>query len=270
MQIEYKELKEKKHSSVFEVTAQRNTWTHQRRKRREQRKYETQLDSEENNSRETAVSPKKEGYTASTETVSTLKDSRFVIQDSPTSAVQPQSQIDMKSTKRKHDDSSACENNNKRSKDGEQESLQETDDLLNCVDQIHESGFPNEGSPQLTNQSELYSYSVKSISTQKSQNPEMNDSNIYSFEENKNDKRNAEIVQDSVGKNEECDLSSPHSLQKKYQTETNTDSCILKAVVSVSKSGPEIHIEIAWLEGTCGRDAVHQIMQYIKNNIKIE
>jgi hypothetical protein len=27
---------------------------------------------------------------------------------------------------------------------------------------------------------------------------------------------------------------------------------------------------MALLEGTCGRDAVHQVMQYIKNNLKIE
>ncbi|XP_021934839.1 methyltransferase-like protein 16 isoform X2 [Zootermopsis nevadensis] len=268
LQIEYKELKRSKHTSLFEVTAQRNTWTHQRRKRREQKKYETQLVSEEDNLCETAVSPKKEGCNISTETVSTLKESRFAIEGSPTSAVQPQLQTDMKSMKRKHDNS-VCENNKKISKGEEQERLQERDDLLNCMDQAHESEFPYEGNLQSTSHSELYSYSVKSVSSRKSQNPEIND-NRESSEGNKNDKRNAEITQDSVSKNEECDLSSPHCSQKRYQTETKTDSCILKSVVSVRKSGPEIHIEMALIEGTCGLDAVHQIMQYIKNNLKIE
>jgi hypothetical protein len=258
-----------KHLSVLEVTAQRNTWTHQRRKRRGQKKYEMQPVSEENDLCETSVFPKKEGYNISAETGSTLKDSQFVIQDTPTSAVQPQSQIDIKSMKRKHD-SPACENSNKRSKGGDQESLQETDDLPNCVDHPLESGFPTEGSLQSTNQPELYSHFVKSVNKQKSQNPEMNDSNRDIFEENKNDKINAEIVQDCVDKNEECDVSSPYSLQKKYQTETSTGSYILKAVVSISKSGYDIIIEMAWLEGTFGRDAVHQVMQYIKNNLKIE
>lgn len=269
MQIEYKKLKGGKHSSVFEVTAQRNTWSHQRRKQREQKRDDIQHVLEGSNSRETVVSPKEEVHIVSTETGSTSKDSRFVTQDSPTSAVHPQPQIDMKSMKRKHDEDSVCENKNKRSKGGEEQNVQETDDLLNCVGQTHESSYPIKGSSQLTNQSELYSHPLKPLSTKESQNPEINESKSDSFEENKDDTRNAETVDDFVGKNEECDLSSPHSLQKRCHTETNSDSCILKAVVSVSKTGSDIYIEMAWLDGTCGRDAMHQVMQYIKNNLKI-
>ena len=33
---------------------------------------------------------------------------------------------------------------------------------------------------------------------------------------------------------------------------------------------PDIIIEMVWLEGTHGRDAMLQVMQYIKNNLKIE
>ncbi|PNF30379.1 hypothetical protein B7P43_G13417 [Cryptotermes secundus] len=42
LQIEYKKMKWKKESAVFEVMAQRNTWSHQRRKRREKKNHETQ------------------------------------------------------------------------------------------------------------------------------------------------------------------------------------------------------------------------------------
>jgi len=250
--------------------AQRNTWTHQRQKRREQKKYEKQQVMEENSSCQMAVSIKKEENTVSTDTGSSSKASGSVGPHSHTSAFQSQSQIDIKSVKRKGGDDLEYENSNKRQKGGQQDSLQKADDLLDCAGKTYESKFPNEGSPQLSGQSELYSYCVKPTSTKKSQNLEINESTNNSFGENVNDKKNTEFVQVSVGKNEECHLISPYSMQKRHdQIETKTDCCILKAVVSVSKVGPEIHIEMAWLEGTCGRDAVHQVMQYIKNNLKI-
>jgi hypothetical protein len=271
LQIEYKQLKGKKHSSVFEVMTQRNTWTHQRRKRREQKKHETQQILERNNSCETSVSSKREECTISADTGSSLKGSGFIIPDSSTTAVLLQSQSDMKSVKRKGDEISEYENNNKRLKSGEQGSLHKADNLLNCAVQTCKSGFPNAAIPKLTNQSQLYSYSVQSANIIESQNLKIKDSSSHGFEENKDDKRKIEIVQDYVDKSEECDMTSPDNLQKRDdENKTNTNVCLLKAVVSVSKVGSEIHIEMAWLEGTCGRDAVHQVMQYIKNNLKIE
>jgi hypothetical protein len=265
LQIEYKQMKGEKHSTVFEVTAQRNTWTHQRRKRREKERHETQQTLERNDSHETSVSLKREECSISVDTGSSLKGSGFIISDSCTTAVQLQSQNNM-SVKQKADENSEYENNNKRLKSGDQGCPHEADDLLDCTDQTCKSGLANAGIPKLINQSEFYSYSVQSASAEVSQNLEIKDS----FEENNGLERNIEIVQDCINKNE-YDVTPPESLQKRDdENETNTNLCLLKAVVSVSKVGPEICIEMAWLEGTCGRDAVHQVMQYIKNNLEIE
>jgi hypothetical protein len=233
--------------------AQRNTWTHQRRKRREKEKHETRQILERNDSNETSLSPKREEYSNSLDTGSSLKGSGVIIPGS--SAIQLQSHGDVKPVKREADENSEYENNNKRVKREEQGSLHEADDLLDCTDQTCKSGFPNAGIPKLMNQSQCL---------------KVKDSSSNSFEENKDCERKVEIVQYNVNKNER-DVTSPGSLQKRSdENETDTNVCLLKALVSVSKVGSEIHIGMSWLEGTCGRDAVHQVMQYIKNNLKIE
>ncbi|XP_033608073.1 uncharacterized protein LOC117282456 [Cryptotermes secundus] len=177
----------------------------------------------------------------------------------------------MKSVKHKADESSEHGNNNKRLKSGDEGSLhEEADDLLYCADQTCKSGLPNSGISKLINQSELYSRSVQSASMKVSQNLKIKASSSDSFEENTDGERNTEFVQDYVTKNE-CDITSPESLQNMDdENETSTNLCLLKAVVSVNKVGSEICIAMAWLEGTCGRDAVHQVMQYLKNNLRIE
>ena len=258
LQIEYKECKRNQHSSVLEVTAHRNTWSHQRQQRR-QKKYETQQTSEGNNPCETSVS-------ASADIGSDLKGSEFIL---PDSLSQPQSQTDIMSMKRKSDEE--YENNNKRLKEGEDKSLQMTDDLLGSANKTHDSEFPNEGIPQLTCQSELYSHSLKSGCTKMLQNLKGNKSAGDRLEEDKDDNRHNEIV-DNICENEDCyTRSSPDTLQKRDDsTERNTNSYLLNAIVSVSKVVPDIIIEMVWLEGTHGRDAMHQVMQYIKNNLKIK
>lgn len=262
-------MKAKKHSTVIEVMAQRNTWTHQRRKRRENKKHETQQILERNDSHETSVSLKRKECNISVDAGSSLKGSGFIIPDSSTTTVQLQSQSDVKSVKHKADENSEYGNNNKRLKIGDEGSLHEADDLLDCADQTCKSGLPNTDISKLINRSELYSYSVQSASMKVSQNLKIKASSSDSFEENNDGERNTEIVQDYVNKND-CDVTSPESLQNRDdENETNTNLCFLKAVVSVSKVGSEICVEMAWLEGTYGRDAVHQLMQYIKNNLKI-
>lgn len=263
-------MKGKKQSSVFEVTAQRNTWSHQRRRRREKEKHERQQISERNDPHETSVSPKREECSDSVDTGSILKGGGLIIPDLSTTPVQLQSQSDMKSLKRKADENSEYGNNNKRLKSGDQWSLHEADDLLDCADQTCKSGFPNADIPKLMNQSELCSHSLQSANIEVSQYLKIENNSSDSFEENKDCERKIEIVQDHVNKNE-SDMTAPGSVQKRQEeNETNTDVCLLKALVSVSKVDSEIHIEMSCFEGTCGRDAVHQVMQYIKNNLKIE
>lgn len=203
----------------------------------------------------------------STETGSDLKDNGFILPELPSLAVQSQSKIDITSMKRKDDGEYE---NNKRLKKGEDKSLQKTDDLLDCANRTHDSGFPNEGIPHVTSQSELYSHHVKSGCMKMSQNLKINETagNIC---EGDDVKRNAEIV-DNIHENEDCDPSSlPHALQDRDdRNKRNTNSCLLNAVVSVNNVSPDIIIEMVWLEGTDGRDAMHQVMQYIKNNVKFE
>lgn len=247
--------------------AQRNTWTHQRRRRREKEMHEKQQILERNDPHETSVSPKREECIDSVDTEIILKGGRFIIPDSSTVAVPLQSP---KSLKRKADENSEYGNNNKQLKSGDQGSLHEADDSMDCADQTCKSGFPNADIPKLMNQSELCSYSAQSANIKVSRHLKLENNSSDSSEENKDCERKIEMVQDHINKNE-CDMTAPRSVQKRQEkNETNTDVCLLKALVSVSKVDSEIHIEMSCLEGTCGRDAVHQVMQYIKNNLKIE
>jgi len=251
LQIQYKECKRNQRSLVLEVTAHRNTWSHQRQQRRQQKKYETQQTSEGNNPCGMSVS-------ATTDTGSGLKGSESVL---PDSASQPQPQTDVMSMKRKGDEE--YENNYKRLKKGEDKILHKADDLLGYANKTHETGFLNGGIPQLTSQSELYSHSLKSGCIQMLQNRNGNEGAGDRFEED-NDNRCRE--------SEDCFAkSSPNTLQKREDmTERNTGSYLLNALVSVNKVGPDIIMEMVWLEGTHGRDAMYQVLQYIKNNLKIE
>jgi hypothetical protein len=246
LQIQYKECKRNQQSLVLEVTACRNTWSHQRQQRRQQKKYETQQTS-----CETSVS-------ASADTGSDLKGRESILPDSPS---QPQSQTDVMSMKRKGGEEYE---NNKRLKKGEDKILQTADDLLGYANKTHDTEFPNEGISQLTSESELCSHSLKSGCIEPLQHLKGNESAGDRFEKDKDDNRCSE--------NEDCFArSSPDTLQKRDDmTERNTNSYLLNALVSVSKVGPDIIIEMVWLEGTHGRDAMHQVMQYIKNNLKIQ
>jgi hypothetical protein len=165
------------------------------------------------------------------------------------------------SVKRKDDEE--YENNNKRLKKGEDKIPQMTDELLGYAKKTHDSGFPNEGFPHLTSQSELYSHSLKSGCIKMLENLKGNESVGDRYEEHKDDNRHLE--------NEDCNTrsSSDTSQKRDDTTEINTNSCLLNALVSVSKVGPDIVIEMVWIEGTHGRDAMHQVLQYIKNNLKI-
>jgi hypothetical protein len=44
--------------------------------------------------------------------------------------------------------------------------------------------------------------------------------------------------------------------------------CLLQAQVVVRNVADEVMIELSWSSGTCGRDTLHQVLQFIKNHIK--
>ncbi|XP_063222274.1 U6 small nuclear RNA (adenine-(43)-N(6))-methyltransferase [Bacillus rossius redtenbacheri] len=57
------------------------------------------------------------------------------------------------------------------------------------------------------------------------------------------------------------------SLSKKLKTEAV--GCLLRAGVAVVRNGDDIVLEWCFLEGAGGREALHQVLQYFKNNFKL-
>ena len=186
MQINYKDLRAKKEQSALEILARRNTWSHQRRKKREQ---ESQQADQHN---------KKESDIGILENVA--KDGDRTNED----------YSDKTPLKRKCEFETESDDS-KRLKSGDQHGLEN----------------PDADSKQDVNTSE---------------------------DDPLDDSGNSDPPVDS-------------SLHK---SEKNQEPCILKSVVSVKKIDSEIQIEMGWLDGLAGRDALHQVMQYIKNNLKFD
>lgn len=61
---------------------------------------------------------------------------------------------------------------------------------------------------------------------------------------------------------------------KKMKTEIGDCKChhnefYLKALLVLRNVNDEVSVELSWIEGTENRELLHQIMQYIKNNLKL-
>lgn len=76
----------------------------------------------------------------------------------------------------------------------------------------------------------------------------------------------------------ELEDDSDHYYQNKKSKTANGEICrchnmgefYLKAMLVVRYEGnADICIELSWLDGTENREVLHQIMQYIKNNLKL-
>ncbi|XP_069684190.1 U6 small nuclear RNA (adenine-(43)-N(6))-methyltransferase [Periplaneta americana] len=221
LQIKYKELKRKENLIVLEISAHKNTWSHQRRKRRE-RKNLAQQTPEKNKFDETVIVSTQEGLCTEIKSNSDLV---------PTDLTK--SSHDFESCKRKNDGltSSYENNNNKRVKPDVREVLQ-TNTGQTCS--VHVS---SENTSKLGNDS-LKLEKPKDASCQK---------------------------EDEKNNNSELSLAIQGPSYVDMQAE---ETLILKTMVSVRRVTTEIHIEMAWLEGSSGRDAVHQVLQYVKNNLK--
>lgn len=55
---------------------------------------------------------------------------------------------------------------------------------------------------------------------------------------------------------------------KKMKTDSYND-CYLKCSIVVRKNDSNIVIELLYLDGTAGKEGIHQVLQYIKNNLKL-
>lgn len=72
----------------------------------------------------------------------------------------------------------------------------------------------------------------------------------------------------------EDDDSEGYYQHKRIKTSATDCTChqnefYLKAVLVVRSENDEVSVELSWMEGTENREYLHQIMQYIKNNLKL-
>lgn len=62
---------------------------------------------------------------------------------------------------------------------------------------------------------------------------------------------------------------------KKMKTASGECKChlnefYLKALLVVRNDDSEVSVELSWIEGVENREVLHQIMQYIRNNLKVD
>lgn len=55
---------------------------------------------------------------------------------------------------------------------------------------------------------------------------------------------------------------------KKLKVSSTNEEIYLKITLVLRRLASEYHLEMSWIEGSAGRDTVHQVMQYFKNNWK--
>lgn len=65
------------------------------------------------------------------------------------------------------------------------------------------------------------------------------------------------------------DSVAGHEMLKRYsESDQEQSEYVVKLFVNVRNIEPGMCLEMQWLEGTGGRECLHQVMQYIKNNLK--
>lgn len=95
-------------------------------------------------------------------------------------------------------------------------------------------------------------------------------------------------VENALNKLAEVRMSSPGSCKREHEEDesegyyqfkklkTGAGECkchhnefFLKALLVIRKANSETSVELSWVEGIENREFLHQIMQYIKNNLKV-
>lgn len=191
MQIDYEKIKDTKNLVAYNITATKNTWSHQRRKRREERKLSQLLN--ENDNKQEAL--------------------RHSVQSS---SADTSMEVDgERATQNGQKATCTCKNSTGRTT---------TPDLENALNMLAEVKV---NSPTGTKR-EL----------------EEDDSDYYYHH-----KRTKTVVGECT-----CHVGGIY----------------LKALLVVRREdNADICIEVSWLEGTENREVLHQILQYIKNNLKL-
>lgn len=76
------------------------------------------------------------------------------------------------------------------------------------------------------------------------------------------------------GKREHEDDDEGYYQYKKIKTTVGGCKChlnefYLKALLVIRNENSEVSVELSWIDGTENREMLHQIMQYIKNHLKL-
>lgn len=198
MQITLEEIKHSKNVIAYNFTATKNTWSHQRRKRREKRKVSILL-TEPNEEQE--VSPKKKSPDSS------FEDNKMEVNNTETTV---ENQIPLDCT---------CENHQNQS-----EERMTTPDIENALNKLAEVSVTSPGSAK------------------------------REFED------------------DDCE-----DYYKSKRAKITTDGCrchqnefYIKGLLVVRRhEESQLCIELSWIEGSENREILHQILQYVKNNLKL-
>ncbi|XP_067010726.2 U6 small nuclear RNA (adenine-(43)-N(6))-methyltransferase [Anabrus simplex] len=208
LQITYKVLCEKQHMKTLQICAVANTWSNQRRKRREklrQRMKGIKMDEDNKSDKETTLASSTSMGKATSEV--------------------PQQNISPSGIEQAATTDILLHN------EGSEDSLQSTG--REKTNGMHGS------------ESELSQDGLSSVSGKRSRDSE---------EEEEED--------------EEVGSHRTKRLCTSSETEGQLESYVLKATLFLRLLASNIHIELIWLEGSGGKDAMHQILQYLKNRLK--
>lgn len=207
LQIDFEKIKDSKNLAAYNITSTKNTWSHQRRKRRDQKKLSVLLQNDDK------TQEKKEKLSPEA--------------TSPSSSANTSMEVDAESKDLEKDANKIIKNDQETvctCKNGATNRTT-TPDLENALNMLAEVQV--NGSPTGTKR---------------------------------------ELEED------DCDYYYEHKRTKTVvgQCACHVEEFYLKALLVVRpEDNTEICIELSWLEGSENREVLHQIMQYIKNNLKL-
>ncbi|PSN53309.1 hypothetical protein C0J52_04676 [Blattella germanica] len=281
LQIEYKSLKGNAKKRVIEIMAEKNTWSHQRRKRREQKTQQTVEENEQTQPEQMEIehelSNEKIDERLYSDDTSKGSSKRKLNLESDIDIISKKSiyvkdEISEKTTERlfKEDDpeleSSSKTHKAVQEKKSHQPEQMEVD-VISCSDDINKR--PSKRKLNLeSDANDIIFKKIKYVEDELSE--ETNDRLCKEDDQEleSSSKTNSETITGEKNNNHGTSLKYAVPESSSHDKKGNR-TCFLKAILSVSNVDSEIHIEMAWLEGLAGREAVHQVLQYIKNNLKI-
>lgn len=80
----------------------------------------------------------------------------------------------------------------------------------------------------------------------------------------------AQLAVASPSKREYQSSDDEEGSHKKFKQEgLVNNNCYLKSTLVVRKESSQITVEMSFIEGSASRDGLHQVLQHIRNNVKL-